>query len=94
MAEYIEREKAIEDVQAWATNLNNPKMLVREDAICILQNIPAADVAPVRRGRWIKKVEIDGGVKREYFVCSQCEQTRMLTFHNFCPNCGAKMEES
>jgi len=46
MAEYIDRDRTIQDVQAWATNLNNPKMLVREDAICILQNIPAADVCP------------------------------------------------
>ena len=44
LSDYIDRERAIQDVQAWATNLNDPKMLVREDAICVLQNIPAADV--------------------------------------------------
>jgi len=47
MAEYIDREAAIRDICEWATNLNNPKMLVREDAIGILENIPAADVRPV-----------------------------------------------
>lgn len=51
------------------------------------------DVRPVVRGKWVRKVEFDGVLKREYFVCSECGQTRMLNFHNYCPNCGADMRE-
>ena len=57
----------------------------------IFDHIPAADVRPVVHGKWVRKVEFDGVLKREYFVCSECGQTRMLNFHNYCPNCGADM---
>ena len=57
------------------------------------KNIPAADVAPVRHGRWI--------AKGEYTVCTECggrsgtqyegvEPIPLMT--QFCPNCGAKMD--
>jgi hypothetical protein len=60
-------------------------------------NFPAADVAPVRHGRWI-----DMG---DFISCSLCNATRMKEFlcdydvarrldvrTNYCPNCGAKMD--
>lgn len=58
-----------------------------------LLSIPAADVAPVRHGRWIDK--------GEYAVCTECggrsgtqyegvEPIPLMT--QFCPNCGAKMD--
>ncbi len=49
--------------------------------------IPTADVRPVVRGKWITKYPLS--------TCSVCEQTMSLhDFANFCPNCGAMMEES
>lgn len=47
MSKYINSSVAIRDICEWATNLNNPKMLVREDVIGILESIPTADVRPV-----------------------------------------------
>lgn len=56
--------------------------------------MPAADVAPVRHGRWISD-ESD-----VLFHCSLCE-TQISTswdyddLHwDYCPNCGAKMDRS
>lgn len=85
MAEYIERELAIE-------------ALSRGDGcgnVCrrAIERILAADVAPVRHGRWINK--------GEYAVCMECggrsgtqydgvEPIPLMT--QFCPNCGAKMD--
>ena len=48
--------------------------------------VPAADVVPVRHGRWIPY-----NVKDCLYVCSEChslpkDRTR------YCPNCGAKMD--
>lgn len=68
----------------------------REDAIRIARlqgkhaqfDGMAQDVAPVRHGRW--KV-IDAEEPRRY-GCSECKR---LSWHmeNYCPNCGAKMDE-
>lgn len=87
---YIELDVVIEAFDDPAVERNygdvDPDSVIR-----VIETIPAADVRPVVRGKWVRKVEIDGVLKREYFVCSECGQTRMLNFHNFCPNCGADM---
>lgn len=52
-----------------------------------------ADVAPVVHGRWINN-EANG--YKWAFVCSLCGYVDGHPFdnrHNFCPNCGAKMDE-
>ena len=51
--------------------------------------IPAADVVEVKRGRWIKR-RFSEKVYGE--TCSVCHTTWDCGT-NFCPNCGAKMEE-
>ena len=54
--------------------------------------IQAADVAPVRHGRWIKPVPGDG---ENY--CSVCKAEQLWFYgygylkSNYCPNCGARM---
>ena len=57
------------------------------------KNIPAADVAPVRHGRWEKQSGL--------YSCSECEMTCPYEVQadvieywasNYCPNCGAKMD--
>lgn len=47
----------------------------------------AADVVPVRHGRWINHTMIDGHIHAE---CSECHKVRIID--NYCPNCGAKMD--
>ena len=56
------------------------------------ENLPAADVAPVVHGRWISK---NPHGYEWTFVCSNCGYVDGYPFndrHNYCPNCGAKME--
>ena len=53
-----------------------------------LSDIPAADVRPVRRGKWIDHQE-DRWI---YAKCSECETVHDVR-SNFCPNCGADMRE-
>lgn len=62
-----------------------------------LASMPAADVASVRRGRWETKDGWDGD---EYYACSSCGAEFVLidgtpsdNDYNYCPNCGAKMDE-
>ena len=63
--------------------------------------VPAADVAPVRHGRWF-----DTGVENEtgsIYFCSACNKynnpnkkdvkmRRAKEKPDYCPNCGAKMD--
>ncbi len=46
----ISRADAIEQIQEWATNIRNPKMLVKDDAFYILESLPSAEP---KTGRWI-----------------------------------------
>ena len=90
MAEYIEREVAIKEL------MNDAPEQVgysREDAADCIRYMDAADVAPVRHGRWISK---NHHGYEWVFVCSNCDYVDGYPFndrHNYCPSCGAKMDE-
>ena len=54
--------------------------------------VPAADVRPVKRGKWMPKNEIGDCC----YQCSDCGFVRdayILDIGNYCPNCGAYMRE-
>lgn len=64
------------------------------DLVDTFADIPAADVVPVRRGRWIEKTAHD---RQQYFECSNCgkqENKHTAIRGGFCWNCGAKMDET
>ena len=86
MAEYIERELAIEALSRGEGCGN----------VCrrAIERILAADVAPVRHGRW---VSVQHKLAR---VCSVCNRDEPYKFadvdadvYNYCPYCGAKMDK-
>ena len=79
MPEYIEREKVLSKAAPVEGCFSD--MISAYDVIML----PAADVAPVRHGRWI---EHEDGV----FTCSECENAESNESH-FCRYCGAKMME-
>ena len=90
MAEYIEREAVEKYIENGLNNKNKDKAF-GHDAIEIMAEVhymSAADVAPVRHGRWTP-LRINGhemGV-----TCSECNTTWDAE-SDFCPNCGAKMD--
>ena len=55
------------------------------DYIYMIEDMPAADVAPVRHGRWKRYGKNLG-------ECSECGEIVSVR-NNYCPNCGAKMDE-
>ena len=88
MAEYIEKEAAI------TVLLNDAPEQVsysREDAADCIRYMDAADVAPVRHGRWLQKKHKIFGNAYDY-VCSECGCDYALAEYNYCPNCGCKMD--
>lgn len=84
MAEYIEREKVLSKAAPLAGCFSN--MISAYDVIML----PAADVAPVRHGRWLYGDYYDIGD-----VCSECDWDSQMTHpsYRYCPNCGARMDE-
>ncbi len=92
MAEYIERENLlkrfnIDDMM----NVNRTLISLRE-ARETISNFPAADVAPVRHGRWTMSSD-----RPDTIICSCCDSAfdvwkADIKRHNYCPNCGARME--
>lgn len=61
-----------------------------------IHNMPAADVAPVRHGRWIRPHWKNSVSCAD---CSECgaeahhaEYRGVQKYYKICPNCGAKMD--
>ena len=49
--EYIEREAAKRELLSWAVCMNHPEYLMRDDALHVIDSIPAADAVEVLRCR-------------------------------------------
>ena len=82
MAEYIEREAVLKEAESrimWGASAAAVYELIRD--------APAADVAPVRHGRWVD-------TDYEFAQCSLCKYPVYAAWNatNYCPNCGAKMD--
>ena len=64
--------------------------LAINDCMNVLDEMPAADVAPVRHGRWINE--------NFYTHCSDCGKMAIYDKYgqevesDYCPHCGAKMD--
>ena len=88
MAEYIEREAALMKLMQDGCSAKNLQSI---------SDMPAADVAPVRHGRWLGKPICGNDNCR----CSECgswhhihANLRGEVMQKYCPNCGAKMDET
>ena len=99
--EYIEREAIIEAIMSDPPDAHYPSWYIDR-----IKTLSAADVAPVRHGRWVfgKDLACCWGqiLKNKYHLyCSEClEQAFNRSEDNdpdfdidtpYCPNCGAYM---
>lgn len=84
MSDYIEREAVL-------SHYKKCSFAMVKAVIAYIEDIPAADVAPVRHGTW--EITPTYGV----LVCSVCRDCYIDENFldgkkwNFCPECGAKM---
>lgn len=104
MPKYIDADALVEQLNDDANRLQT------EEAINdwqigkrILSRASAADVAPIRHGEWHQVEVIDDdsetGVNDSAAQCSICQDVHnsiywARTYYNFCPNCGAKMDDN
>lgn len=94
MTEYIRREDAIKciegqcvDGKMWGNDESEGTLIEAYSAINDLMEIPPADVAQVRHGRWERTA--DGAA-----LCTACKR-KMNPYqygYAFCSLCGAKMD--
>lgn len=86
MADYIKREDVMKALFA-------PGMCYAPMQLQIIKDLPAADVAEVVHGRWIKDDFLSDDVNNAE-KCSQCGELIgwFGNLPNYCPNCGAKMD--
>lgn len=98
MSDYIKREDVLgeftyDDLDEYYT----PQIMA------IVGDIPSADVAPVRHGRWIvgdslPMHDIAGNLSwGNWYVCTGCGFATTaieghITQYKYCPSCGARMD--
>ena len=108
MKEYIEREQAIalfypvdpeNDGSDGCTIVYKSGNFSSSEIEAMLSDLPAADVAEVRHGRWIPS-DMGGGEPDEAYVCSECGEPWTLidgtpaeNNMRYCPACGARMDK-
>ena len=101
MDEHIRRADAIKciedqcvDGKMWGNDESEGTLIEAYSAIDDLMEIPPADVAPVRHGRWLGWGKSGTPTYENYGTCSVCgEDAEIYTEHrNYCQNCGAKMD--
>lgn len=103
MAEYISREAFKARIREQQKKCASPDEIAAFTVFSfLLQAVdeePAADVQPVKHGRWIEHInrrydydreqgDIGAGVS---YTCSLCDLHGLKAWH-FCPNCGARMD--
>ena len=100
MAEYIERERAIQKVKnviatEWFRGNYEAIGPLQRVVDVQLGRMTAANVAPVVHGHWIRFKEHDSCYI--HMRCSACSAYWSDPSHSdyfrYCPNCGAKMDE-
>lgn len=85
MAEHIKRETVINHLDACMDTIWKPEIVALK---CFVEGIPAADVAPVRHGKWMPfHAEFAGDIQ----YCSVCE-IGFADRTSYCPHCGAVMD--
>ena len=104
MAEYICREAILDDlkkeIEAGSVALDEDLWINKGIKIAIrdIKDIKAADVQPVKRGKWnthdVVKVLCSGETLDGFCQCTACGDVFPLHYseYNYCPNCGARMD--
>ena len=93
MAEYIEREATIKLLRSLGSRDYRREKGTIQEAIKMVsfpEYAPSADVAPMVHGRWETSSD-----RPDSLICSVCKcgfDMWKHDPHNYCPNCGSKMD--
>ena len=93
MAEYIEREAALHEIERRESLMVGDKCVSVASIKSFIKNRPAADVAPVVHGHFVHDgPRFSHGV--DWWHCSNCGRlvSGVETRFDYCPWCGARMD--
>lgn len=91
MTEYLEKAALVRILRAKAEMGRLSEYSVCFDNVAkMIELLPAADVAEVKRGKWIEYLPVLGAGNLQ-IRCSECGLTNDFKT-SYCPNCGAKMD--
>lgn len=99
MAEYIDKKQAIDRIAScYCMDCEHSNGILcraceHQDDMDLIDDMPAADVQPVRHGRWIPQGD-------DMWLCSNCKENIIFSMHEsdrtekqrYCCKCGARME--
>ena len=102
MAEYINKKDLIDFIKDTRQRLphDSKDFFTRDNMLLnfeqIVSQMPTADVAEVRRGKWVEVVGMAPPELHGLHFCSICKEFALQKRHkeclsDYCPNCGAKM---
>jgi uncharacterized protein YlaI len=99
MDDYISRDEAIEKIRyegIYGSGFSDKER--EDDVVDMIWSIPAADVKPVVRGKWIDEGTFADNNNAHAYMCSNCcshviEYPEEIKDQHFCYNCGADMRE-
>ena len=100
MAVYIDKKQAIDRIAScYCMDCEHSNGILcraceHQDDMDLIDDMPAADVQPIRRGRWLQHGKADDYL----WCCSACKKWIIysehdLYKHHFCGNCGADMRD-
>ena len=105
MDDYIDRQAALNAINIERENMTRRQEWGAEHILThygyrIIADMPSADVAPVRHGRWVgypECLKYTNAYSDDHIVCSVCEECYSIMDNdcerfNYCPNCGARMD--
>ena len=82
------------DADSLITNLRTFKgmgRIVAETLVRFVEKQPIVDTVEVVHGRWVMKEAMIKSPFAKNAYCSECLEEAAYA-HNYCPNCGAKMD--
>ena len=92
MSDYIERSVIERLLAIAAIGEDDETCRIWARAMCIAHITPTADVAAVRHGKWLVRIDPTTGL----LANCKCLCCGKVTHEDsdYCPNCGAKMDKT
>lgn len=90
MTDYISKKSILKDLIGLPADLDAKTV---QRCIEAVHNFPSADVRENKHGKWVYQEPNSGNKFRGAYWCNQCRNGVSYHKQNFCPNCGAKMDE-